>query len=205
LSFPPTVLLPGFPLPSAGSLGVGSPASSVLRGAPTSCRPSRCPSFPSSTRYCLRRLVRSLARLGAADRGPGLRSGLPFPHPRRETTGPPRFLGTPRQRATLSDSGGTSAPSDCGAPVRSSAQQTASTPATGNYFEAQSRGLLTPCVRFAAAVSDGHATLGSGRLPTVAGRVAPAGVHRRFQPFIASSFAKLPWRTHRSIKIRARG
>ena len=189
------------PLPSAGFLGVGSPASQVLRGAPTSCHPSRCPSFPSDTRYCLRRLVRSFVRHGATVEGLGCKAGCPFPHTRRETTGPPRFLGTPRQRAALSDSGGTSAPSNCGAPVQSSAQCTASTPATRNYFEAQSHGLLTPCVRFAAAVTDGHATLGSGRLPTVAGRAWPAGVRRRFQLSIASSFAKLPWRTHRPIKI----
>jgi hypothetical protein len=51
-----------------------------------------------------------------------------------------------------------------------------------------------------AVVADGHATLGSGRLPTVAGRVAPAGVQRRFQLFIASSFAKLPWRTYRPFQ-----
>jgi len=40
-SFPPPVPCPGAPFPPPGPSGFGSPVSSVLRGAPTSCHPSR--------------------------------------------------------------------------------------------------------------------------------------------------------------------
>ena len=40
-SSPPPVPCPGAPFPPPGPFGSGSPGSSVLRGAPTSCHPSR--------------------------------------------------------------------------------------------------------------------------------------------------------------------
>jgi len=46
----------------------------------------------------------------------------------------------------------------------------------GSNYGAQSHGLLAPCVRFAVQVTRYHATLGSGRWPSFAGRGwLPAG------------------------------
>ncbi len=85
--FPSNGSVARLPLPSVGSHGVGSPTSRVLREAPTSCRPSRCPSFPSSTRYCLRRLVRSFTWHGAAIEGLGFKAGaLPASKARDDRT-----------------------------------------------------------------------------------------------------------------------
>jgi hypothetical protein len=58
-----------------------------------------------------RAVARSLRCPSAATGGPGLcSSGTPTASHREETSGPPRFLGDPRARATLPDPGGASAP-----------------------------------------------------------------------------------------------
>src|SRR6266516_3765905 len=85
------------PLPSTGSRRVGSPASTVVRGAPTPCRPSRRTSLPSlgGTALCARLSLppateRSHRRPGAlCNRRPLV------PVQRAETAGPRRFLGNP--------------------------------------------------------------------------------------------------------------
>ena len=81
-------------LPSAGSLRSGSPTSSVLRLAPTPCRPSRRTSFPSLGGTALRPLVMTRS-VGAPSSS---RFGFAGPwsgNLHAETTGSPRFLGSP--------------------------------------------------------------------------------------------------------------
>ena len=80
-------------LASVGSLRSGSPASTVLWLAPTPCRPSRRTSFPSlgGTVPCPSRMTRSVGT------PPSSGFGKPVPNRQRhtETTGSPRFLGSP--------------------------------------------------------------------------------------------------------------
>ena len=81
-------------LPSAGSLRSGSPTSSVLRLAPTPCNPSRRTSFPSLGGTALRPLVMTRS-VGAPSSS---RFGFAGPwsgNLHAETTGSPRFLGSP--------------------------------------------------------------------------------------------------------------
>jgi hypothetical protein len=68
-SFPPSVPHAGLPFPPQGPVGFGSPASPVLREAPTSCRSSRRARFP--------------------------RPSVPVAPSPPETAGSPRFLGIP--------------------------------------------------------------------------------------------------------------
>ena len=92
------------PLPSTGSRRVSSPASAVVRGAPTPCRPSRRASLPSLGGTALA-LAGSLL---LSDRAPSLTGqGVCYTsHPRSgsraETTGPRRFLGNPIVRMPCS-------------------------------------------------------------------------------------------------------
>jgi hypothetical protein len=81
-------------LPSTGSPGVGSPASRVLRSAPTPCPPSGRASSPSLGRTALGSLV-------APGRGEPACLGLGLDHPVvrpgccAKTTGSPKFLWNP--------------------------------------------------------------------------------------------------------------
>ena len=96
-SFPPKVPSLWRPLPTTGSLRVGSPASQVIFGAPTPCHPSPRASLPSPSdtapvpdSFAL--IVGQVSPIMSR----GLVSGLPFPVVcRTEMTGPPRFLGDP--------------------------------------------------------------------------------------------------------------
>ena len=90
-------------------------------------------SFASYRRYRLVLLVRSRGH-GAGAREPGLWSAAPQPHSSTETTGSPRFLGNPCQRAPLLDPGGPTRPHRIGAgrcclPTRSRSSAT-----TGSNF-----------------------------------------------------------------------
>src|SRR5438552_8184525 len=111
------------PLPSTGSLRVGSPASPVLRDAPTPCRPSRRTSLPSLGGTDLRLLVRSRRRPSATAAGQGF--GLPGDPSFRVSCGGGRASQVPGEphceHALLSDPGGTSAPGLLGASVLPSA------------------------------------------------------------------------------------
>ena len=83
------------PLPSTGSLRVGSPASQVLRGAPTPCRPSRRTSFPSLGGTAPALDVRSQGSRALLP-GPGLVQRVAHPAPRaRRRQGLSGSWGTP--------------------------------------------------------------------------------------------------------------
>lgn len=83
------------PLPSTGSPRVGSPASQVLRGAPTPCRPSRRTSFPSLGGTALALDVRSQGSRALLP-GPGLVQRVAHPAPRaRRRQGLSGSWGTP--------------------------------------------------------------------------------------------------------------
>jgi len=108
-----------------------------------------------------------------------------------ETTGSPRFLGSPN--------------APCPArrprrgprvrPLRPLDAAFRTIESVGPHiadFEAQSHGLVAPCVRFVAWVTpvlSRHATLGSGCWPALPGGVGyPLGTIARFQDFAMSSF-----------------
>ena len=112
--------------------------------------------------------------------------------------------GGPRcEHAALLDPGEASAPAllFVGAPVLPSALKTESALTSRNDFEAHSRGLLTPCVRFAAEVALGprNTRFPAGRY-TFAERVFPAGSVRKFQLTHPPS-PGFAWRTFSLIKI----
>ena len=170
------------PLPSTGSLRVGSPASPVLRDAPTPCRPSRRTSLPSLGGTELRSLVRSRRRPNATAAGQGF--GWPGDPSFRVSCGGGRASQVPGEphcaHALLSDPGGTSAPGLLSASVLPSANFTASAP-TITPFEAQSHGLHTRCLRFVAAVTRSHARLASDCWPALSGGIGyPLGSSARF-------------------------
>ena len=96
--------------------------------------------------------------------GVGLRVGIPVPYRMSvvETTGSPRFLGCPCQRALLSDPGRASAPRHSRCLGAADIRKT--TPALDDRtnFGAQSHGSLTRCLRFAAGSLQTRARLASG-------------------------------------------
>lgn len=117
------------PLPSTGSLQVGSPASPVLRGAPTPCRPFRLAPVPLAGRY--RYALASSLPWDQALRPTGQGFGEPVSPlrcPSRKRQGLPGSSGTPCAHALFSDPGGTSAPGHSSASVLPSALSTASAP-----------------------------------------------------------------------------
>ncbi len=154
--FPSNGVMTRRPLPSAGSLRNGSPASAVLRDAPTPRRPSRRASLPSlgdttvASPVCARR---------PTTRGRGSRGvGIPVPEPEVavETTGSPRFLGNPDGPCPCSSTPvGPAAP--CG--TRCSATDAAPAHVHGEgsqhrfAFGAQSHGLGPGCLSLAVRVA----------------------------------------------------
>ena len=78
----------------------------------------------------------------------------PSPASDVETAGSPRFLGNPNVHMPCSSTpAGPSAPGHYGETMLPSAVTTASAPATLSSFGAQSHGLSTRCLRFAAEVA----------------------------------------------------
>jgi hypothetical protein len=122
-------------LPSTGSPGTGSPASRVLRGAPTPRRPSRRAPFPSPGGTALASLS-SLARPAGTLRGtsPGFGVRSPDRSPPDRGGEVSQVPGVPTDaRALFSDPGGTGAPGPYGAQVLPSALRTASAPTTRRF------------------------------------------------------------------------
>jgi len=187
-SFPPTIPAIRHRLPSTGSSGASSPASRVLRSAPTPCRPSGRTSLPSLGRTALGSLV--APRRGRA-RLPGswaLVTRCP-PGFGAETTGPPGFLGSPTAhmpRSSTAAEGG--APRPDGAPPAAFRNLNGVGLRKDPSYAAPSRGLCAPCARFAAPVTRRHATPGSRCWLGVAGRDShPPGSEKKFPAYVMPS------------------
>ncbi len=92
------------PVPSSlhGVPRVGSPASSVLKSTPTSCRPSRVASFPSLRGTAAAPWLRSRGRKAQRPQARGFFTGLPEPALRRRRRDLPGSWRTRYERALLS-------------------------------------------------------------------------------------------------------
>ena len=133
---------------------VGSPASSVIRSTPTSCRPSHLASFPLLGGTAAAPWASFPQSQDATAAGLGLLTGLPktgFIGGDGRTSQVPG--GPCCERALLSDPGGTSALGRYRASMLSSTNWKASTPTTNINFGAQSHGLPTRCLRFAGWIT----------------------------------------------------
>jgi hypothetical protein len=176
-------------LPSTGSRRVGSPASSVVRGAPTPCRPSRRTSLPSLGGTALA-FAGSL--LTVAERCHLQARGFDRPVT--------LVLVRARRRPGLAGSWGTpmcACPAlrprwDFSArPVRRISAAFRNLNNVGSHdklaFEAQSHGLFTRCLRFVVSVTTDGARLASGCRPGFAGRGwVPAGLRRKVSELFTS-------------------
>ena len=114
-----------------------------------------------------------------------------------KATGPPRFLGNPRERALFSDPGGIAD----ARPLRRRDAAFRHLNDVGSreydHFGAQSHGPLTRCLRFAARVAPAPRKTRFRLLAKLcrAGVGSPQGPNERFPRYIASPFPKLSWRT----------
>jgi hypothetical protein len=182
---PPIGSVPRLPLPSTGSReGRGSPASPVLRAAPTPCRPPPC--FVAFAR--------------------------PYRSPSRPAaTGPPRFLGNPHVHAPLSDPGGSVGRDLFGAAPLLVARRRCLPPFRRRRphhthpFEAPSRGLHTRCLRFAATVTRGPRKTGfSATGSRRRAGLEPAGLRREVSAGPATPWLPphpgLSWRTEKDVQ-----
>ncbi len=150
--FPPTVLQLGLPFPPPGSRDASSPASAVLREAPTSQRPSRRTSFPSLGGTCWYACVRSVPPgVGSPAWSFGIGSPTPtFSRRRWDLPGSWRTLMClcpglrPRQDLPPKPFRGSGAAHAC---------NTTKAPTSKTSFEARSRGFGTGCLRFAPPVT----------------------------------------------------
>ena len=171
-------------LPSTGSRRVSSPASSVVRGVPTACRPSRRTSLSFVWRYrSLRsRFAPVLAKRRQLQARGFVYPAIPHAGQRAETAEPPRFLGNPSVHMPCSST--PVGPSRqaisalrCCLPPLLRRQLPRQTPCG-----AQSHGLHTRCLRFVTRVTPGHARLASGCWPALPGGVDyPLGSIAEFQ------------------------
>ena len=161
--------------------------------------PSRRASLPSlgGTTRCARV---SLPRPPTRSRGPGVDDPVPLPELSVETDGSPRFLGNPRVPALFSDPGGTG----YARPLR----RVGAAPAAdnddgsrGEAFGAQSHGLRTRCLRFAARVAP---TPRKTRFRLLAklcrAGLLPAGFHRKVSD--AASYISPPFPELRLCNLR---
>jgi len=171
-SFPPKVPTIRRPLPSTGSLRVGSPASSVLLSAPTPCHPSPQASSPSpsDTASAPTSLLPSpgecIPKGGIRKRSPALPLRLSFGGDDRasQVPGGPQCL-----HALLFDPGGTLTPLLTHARMLPSAGSTASTPAT-ILSRLNHTACRPPVYASQPGLPQNHATLGSGCQHALPGR-----------------------------------
>ena len=188
-----TMYLPGFastahetaPPSLHGVPRVGSPASTVLSGAMTSCRPSRRASFPSlgDTTRCVR---------VSPPRGPDAEPwvswswspGISSRAWSMETTGSPKFLGNPDcALALLSDPGGPTHSGHALVP-RHGPRDVHDEGSRSCNFGAQSHGFGTGCLRFAGRVAPPPRKTRFRLLASSTGRAwLPAGFHRKVSSF----------------------
>lgn len=182
---------------------MGSPASSVLREAPTSCRPSRLARLPSLGGTSR---AHSFVAPTAVERHSAAGLDALTGHPVRfmlETTGPPRFLADPHVNVpcSLTPARPRRLPFDssalrCCLPPRKRRRPSRLVFISGLAHTARS----LPVYASQPGSPPDHATLGSGRSLTFAGRARPAGSVRRFQlmPPPPPGFA---WRTICRIQV----
>jgi hypothetical protein len=180
---------------------VGSPVSSVLRGTPIACRPSRRTSLPSLGDTAVLHSFAPVRERSAANR-PGLWSPVPRPEfPERRRQALPGSRGTPREHALATDPDET--PTSTVATTQRCCLRLDIMPRLSHEasYGAQSHGLLAPCERFAARVATGlaHHSVPAGDRPWP-GRVRRLqGSYTRFRvdQFISSSLSGLARRTWR--------
>ena len=132
---------------------MGSPASPVLRSAPSPGRPSRRTSFPSLGGTVRALVVRSRGQRTLRLLGLGCSTGCPSRLSRAETTRSPRFLGSPQVCMPRSlTPASSSRQACCGVSIRPSVELT-----TSALAGIISRGSITrpahSCVRFAARIT----------------------------------------------------
>jgi len=180
-------------LPSAGSRGAGSPASSVLRSAPTPDRPSRRASLPSLGGTSRAPLLRSRRRVARRRRAWGLVFGPPTDFLARRRSGLPGSWGTPLRTCPAlrprRDRGARPLPAPrCSLPRGQQRRLSRTIRLTGFHHTA----CTLPVYASQRRSPSDHATLGSGWRPTFAGRGwLPAGSHEKFPP-LRSSHGFLP-------------
>jgi len=170
-------------LPSAGSRGASSPASAVLRGAPTPERPSRRASLPSLGGTSRASLVRSRRRAARRRRA----WGLVFGPPTDLSRGDDQVSQVPGEPSAYMPCSPTPARSRCpaifGTSMQPSALTTASALATSGLTGFHPTACTLPVYASQPGSLPHHATLGSGGWPTFAGRDwVPAEFPRRFPP-----------------------
>jgi hypothetical protein len=169
-------------LPSAGSRGASSPASAVLRGAPTPERPSRRASLPSLGGTSRASLVRSRRRAARRRRAWGLVFGPPTDLSRgddqvSQVPGEPSAYMPCSPTPARSRCPASSAPR-CSLPLCQ--QRRLSQP--GSYG-ARSHGLHAPCVRFAAGITPAPRNTRFRRVANLCrAGLGTRRVPRRFQP-----------------------
>jgi hypothetical protein len=188
-------------LPSTGSRGAGSPASAVLREAPTPERPSRRASLPSLGGTSRAPLVRSHRRATRRRRAWALVYG-----PQTDfSLGDAQASQVPGEpscvHALLFDPGEISVPGPPGTSMQPSAQSTASALATIRLTGLHPTACTLPVYASQPGSLPHHATLGSGWWPTFAGRGSPpqgsTEGFRHHEPSMASSSSRFSWRTDR--------
>ena len=171
---------------------VGSPASLVLSGTPTSCHPSRAAWSPSlrGTAAAPWASFPQSQDATAAGRDCLLDSQTGFIDGSDRTSQVPG--GPHYERALLCDPGGTSALGHYRASMLSSANWKASTPTTNTNFGAQSHGLYTRCLRFAGWITPPlrKTRFRMAGQPCPGGTEYPQGPNERFQIF-SFSFPRL--------------
>ena len=187
-------------LPSTGSRRVSSPASSVVRGVPTACRPSRRASLPSlgSTALCACTSLPSAAKRHHRRPGASCKPAAPLCRSPRGDGRLSQVPGEPRRaHALLFDPGGTSAPGHLDASVLPSAIITTSAPTTNPL-----RGSITrPAHSLSTLRHQGHPWPRKTRfrlLASFAGRDwLPAGFPRKVSELVTSHppCPGLAWRT----------
>jgi hypothetical protein len=179
------------PLPSTGFAWVRSPASSVVRGAPTPCRSSCTASFPSPWQYHRHPsfALRQVGRPSSLSQGCSPASPTGLLSWKRQ--GLPGSWATLCGRAPLFDPGETERSGPFNLPMRPSAVSTASALATSSF-----RGSMTrPAHSLSTLRSPGYPSTTQDSLPAggllCRAGFAPAGLLVKFPLYIASSSPKL--------------
>jgi len=169
------------PLPSPGSARVRSPASSVLRGAPTPDPPSRRASLPSRAGTAPPLVRRSCGTASGRSPGLGCSIGRPPRSAGAETIRSPRFLGNPLVCMPRSSTPASSADLAMLRYADAAFRLTNDVGAREHYLSRLNHAACTlPVYASQGGSLRHHATLGSGWWPPSAGREwVPAGFRKK--------------------------